>query len=266
VALIAACSGDPSAPAAPTPVPSPSPLPPPSPAPPATLTGLVTNESGARLSALVQVAEGTGRGRSVSTNAEGVYTLSDVGPGTLTVRAASKGYRDQFVPVVALGVTPLDFRMQLLPKGVLTGRVTDIDSGALRRAPSAETFTGRIGWAEGSSCVYPDSTGPFATTQYPCAGPTFSMRRGGGAIDVTVSWDVASESALRVHVIRENFGVVREVRAAAGSNRRLAFSQTAFWPGAWSIRVIDMENGRAAGTGSTITRAIPFSVTITRWD
>ena len=329
--LAAACSGSETTV---TPSPTPVPAPAPSPAPPATLTGVVTNESGARLSALVQVTEGTGRGRSVNTNAEGAYTLPDVGPGALTVRAASKGYRDQFVPVVALGPTSLDFRMQLLPKGVLSGTVSDADTGApiagatvtilrdlttdvvddwgrtattdsggvyrfdnmtiggvniagvapgyqewrtggnlnvrptfdlaLRRVPSPETFTGRISWVDQTGCVHPPP-GPFTLSQHPCVFHRIDIRRAFGNMTVSVTWEGAADNDIEVHLFHA-FGGLQTRRGAAGAGRTISFSQFPFWSGTWTVAIIDMGNPIRSGTAPTSTRAVPYRLTVTRWD
>ena len=122
VALLVSCGGDRAAsPTASPTAPSPGTV---------TLTGVITNENGARMSGVVFITDGPGSGRVASASATGDYTFTGLGPGLATLRAAANGYRDQTSQVFLNGANNLNFTLQPLPKGLLTGTVSDADTGA----------------------------------------------------------------------------------------------------------------------------------------
>ena len=116
LALGAAC-GDPS-PTSPTPSSAPG-----------TLRGIVADEAGARLPALVSIVDAAGRRRLTTADSTGEYRFDDIASGDASVRVWNKGYQDVERRVLVAGTTTLNVTLRLLPKGVLSGAVTDIDSG-----------------------------------------------------------------------------------------------------------------------------------------
>ena len=117
--------------------------------------------------------------------------------------------------------------------GVNTGVRTTLNFG-LRRLPAPESFTGQL---QGTA-VQP-----------------FEMRRP-GIVDLMVTWEGGTDTSLQVQLVHQIFGTVKDVRGAAGGGRRITFSQSAPWAGAWSVRIVDLER----------VSPVPFTVTLTRWD
>lgn len=259
----------------------------PTPTSPGTLRGIVANEAGVRLSALVSIADGSGRGRITTADGNGEYRFEDVASGDVTMRAWMKGYQDVERRVVVAGTTTLNFTLSLLPKGVLSGVITDVDSGAsiagasvlvlpdpttdvsgtldfaLRRRPTPETFTGQVGWSPLPACVH-QVPGAFA---YPCVAYPFTMRRR-GAIDVVITWRGGSQTTIGVQVLSPSglvAGDPQPVRSSDGTSHRLAFSLSTFSTGTHTLRIIDLDNYRL-GAEPRSTGAIPFTLALTRDD
>jgi hypothetical protein len=124
--LAAACSGGrnetPTGPSVPVPLPA---------AASGTITGIITDERGARLPGVVWIIESPGGGRIALANGNGEYTFGGVPAGFTLLRASAKAMDPVEKPVmVTAGTTRLDFTLSPLPKDLFTGSVTDIDTGA----------------------------------------------------------------------------------------------------------------------------------------
>ncbi len=138
VALVSCGSGSPSSPS-----PGPSRF---------SLQGTVFANNVGLSGAHVDVVDGVNAGRGAITDASGRYTIPDLVPGTMTVRASSSGYADQTVSVTLGGNQTTNFTL-VAAGTVTTGRVLDV----LSRAPYAGVNVAGDGFGSTTS----DSSGAF---------------------------------------------------------------------------------------------------------
>jgi hypothetical protein len=95
-----------------------------------TLSGILTSENGARIPGAVFIIDGPNSPRVRGTNAAGEYLFTELGPGLVTLRVAANGHLTVVTQIFLNGANSASFSLALMPKGVMTGNVSDADTGA----------------------------------------------------------------------------------------------------------------------------------------
>jgi bacillopeptidase F len=115
--MAAACGEDRSAPAAPSPVPQ------------GLLRGTLMSGN-MPVRGVVFITEGPNSPRVTSADVLGNYRFNAIAPGRVTLRAAANSYQSQALQVTLTGDNIVNFAMAELPKGDVTGTVTDAATAA----------------------------------------------------------------------------------------------------------------------------------------
>lgn len=134
------------------------------PASPGSITGKVTDSSGAGVqSAAVNFTSTDGQNYSTQTDSNGNYTLGSVSPATYTGTATKTGFTSQTpAPVVIASNTPVVVNFVLQPgPGTLTGRVLDPSGNPIN---GASVFVSSGSPAAVIATLTTDATGTYTTT------------------------------------------------------------------------------------------------------
>jgi hypothetical protein len=146
-----------------------APEPPPGPAERWTLAGTVTDASSQSPLAgvRIEITDGVNRGRVVTTDEQGEYTLADLEPGAATVRAACDDFTPKSATVTIQADRALDFRLERVaapgPSGpAISGRTVD--------ALSEQPIAGVVVRIEGAGEATTNGNGEFTVTAADSSG------------------------------------------------------------------------------------------------
>ena len=174
--------------------------------------------AGNSLSARVLIAEGVNAGREVS-SAGGVYRLTDLEPGTMTLHFSTSGYKDQLRTVDLRTDTTLDVGLEPgpWPGFVISGNITT-EWGELIHDPGVEAV--RDGRVYGGGSRPPAGTGvSYWIPTLPAGDYVLRVIKGGyenPQPSVTLTGDTRLDIVLkRVKILL--FGTVREAAPCSGA-------------------------------------------------
>ncbi|MDQ6663469.1 MAG: carboxypeptidase regulatory-like domain-containing protein, partial [Acidobacteriota bacterium] len=170
-----------------------------------TIRGQVTDESGASIPATdVTVANGKGFTKTLSSNEEGIFSVSGLAPGSYTVRATRNGFAPLVVKSISVSAGRTQNLNMPLKLQTATQEVTVSSDAVGTVSVEASQIAGQLVLKEADLYALPDDPDDLATDLQALAGPSAGPNGGQIFIDGFTGGTLPPKSSIREIRINQN--------------------------------------------------------------